>query len=35
MGGLIKRGESVTIAAAIWQCDLRDFTKMSNELPRR
>lgn len=34
MGGLIKRGESVTIAAAIWQCDLRDFTKMSNELPR-
>ena len=34
MGGLIKRGESVTIAAAIWQCDLRDFTAMSNQLPR-
>jgi adenylate cyclase len=34
MGGLIRRGESVTIAAAIWQCDLRDFTMMSNQLPR-
>ena len=34
MGGLIRRGESVTIAAAIWQCDLRDFTTMSNQLPR-
>jgi len=34
MGGLIRRGESVTIAAAIWQCDLRDFTAMSNQLPR-
>ncbi|HEX6118149.1 MAG TPA: adenylate/guanylate cyclase domain-containing protein [Dongiaceae bacterium] len=34
MGGLIRRGESVTIAAAIWQCDLRDFTAMSNRLPR-
>jgi adenylate cyclase len=34
MGGLIQRGESVTIAAAIWQCDLRDFTLMSNQLPR-
>ena len=34
IGGLIRRGESVTIAAAIWQCDLRDFTAMSNQLPR-
>lgn len=34
MGGLIRRGESVTMAAAIWQCDLRDFTAMSNQLPR-
>jgi adenylate cyclase len=34
LGGLIRRGESVTIAAAIWQCDLRDFTSMSNQLPR-
>ena len=34
MGGLIRRGESVTIAAAIWHCDLRDFTAMSNQLPR-
>ena len=34
MGGLIRRGESVTIAAAIWQCDPRDFTAMSNQLPR-
>ena len=34
LGGLIQRGESVTIAAAIWQCDLRDFTLMSNQLPR-
>ena len=34
MGGLIRRGDSVTIAAAIWQCDLRDFTAMSNQLPR-
>ncbi len=34
LGGLIRRGESVTIAAAIWQCDLRDFTAMSNQLPR-
>lgn len=34
LGGLIERGESVTIAAAIWQCDLRDFTLMSNQLPR-
>lgn len=34
LDGLIQRGESVTIAAAIWQCDLRDFTQMSNDLPR-
>lgn len=34
LGGLIERGEGVTIAAAIWYCDLRDFTLMSNKLPR-
>jgi len=34
LGGLIQRGESITLAAAIWYCDLRDFTAMSNALPR-
>lgn len=34
LGGLVQRGDSRTIAAAIWYCDLRDFTAMSNELPR-
>ncbi len=34
LGGLIERGEGVTIAAAIWYCDLRDFTAISNRLPR-
>ena len=34
LGGLVQRGDSRTIAAAIWFCDLRDFTAMSNELPR-
>jgi adenylate cyclase len=34
LGGQVRRGEARTIAAAIWFCDLRDFTAMSNQLPR-
>lgn len=34
LGGSVRRGQSKTIAAAIWFCDLRDFTAMSNQLPR-
>ncbi len=34
LDGAIQRGEGVTIAAAVWYCDLRDFTKLSNKLPR-
>ena len=33
LGGQIKRGDGVTIAAALWFCDLRDFTRLSDELP--
>jgi adenylate cyclase len=34
LGGLVRRGQGTTIAAGIWFCDLRDFTAMSNQLPR-
>lgn len=34
LAGQIQRGDARTIAAAIWYCDLRNFTRMSNELPR-
>jgi adenylate cyclase len=34
LGGSVRRGQATTIAAAIWFCDLRDFTSMSNQLPR-
>jgi adenylate cyclase len=34
LGGSVRRGEGSTIAAGIWFCDLRDFTAMSNQLPR-
>jgi adenylate cyclase len=34
LSGRIRRGEGTTLAAAIWFCDLRDFTRLSNELPR-
>jgi adenylate cyclase len=34
LGGSVRRGQATTIAAAIWFCDLRDFTAMSNQLPR-
>ena len=34
LSGQIQRGDARTMAAAIWYCDLRNFTRMSNELPR-
>lgn len=34
LSGLVKRGDGVTIAAALWYCDLRGFTRMSNQMPR-
>ncbi|HMR31225.1 MAG TPA: adenylate/guanylate cyclase domain-containing protein [Geminicoccaceae bacterium] len=34
LDGQIERGEVRTIAAAIWCCDLRGFTAMSERLPR-
>ncbi len=33
LAGTIRRGEGQTIAAAIWLCDLRDFTATSEVLP--
>jgi Adenylate cyclase, family 3 (some proteins contain HAMP domain) len=33
LAGTIRRGEGQTIAAAIWLCDLRDFTATSEILP--
>lgn len=33
--GQVERGEVRTIAAAVWFCDLRDFTRISERLPRR
>lgn len=34
LSGQIQRGDARTMAAAIWYCDLRNFTRISNELPR-
>jgi len=34
LSGAVKRGDGTTIAAALWYCDLRGFTRMSEELPR-
>jgi adenylate cyclase len=34
LNGTIRRGDGETIAAALWYCDLRGFTAMSEELPR-
>jgi adenylate cyclase len=34
LGGLIRRGEGITIAAALWYCDLRNFTATTEALPR-
>jgi adenylate cyclase len=33
LAGTIRRGEGEVIAAAIWLCDLRDFTMLSETLP--
>ncbi len=33
LAGTIRRGEGQTMAAAIWLCDLRDFTLLSETLP--
>lgn len=34
LSGLIKRGDGVTIAAALWYCDLRGFTGLTEQMPR-
>jgi adenylate cyclase len=34
LNGTIRRGDGQTIAAALWYCDLRGFTAMSDALPR-
>jgi adenylate cyclase len=34
LSGLVKRGDGATIAAALWYCDLRGFTRMSEAMPR-
>jgi adenylate cyclase len=34
LGGLIRRGDGVTIAAALWYCDLRNFTATTEALSR-
>jgi adenylate cyclase len=34
LNGTIQRGDGQTIAAALWYCDLREFTTMSDAIPR-
>ncbi len=34
LAGEIRRGTGATVRAAIWQCDLRDFTTLVERLPR-
>ncbi len=34
LAGEIRRGTGATVHAAIWQCDLRDFTTLVEKLPR-
>jgi adenylate cyclase len=34
LNGAVKRGDVVTLAAALWYCDLRGFTTLSERLPR-
>jgi adenylate cyclase len=34
LNGTIRRGDGETLAAALWYCDLRDFTAISDALPR-
>ncbi len=34
LGGLVKRGDVVSLAAALWYCDLRNFTALSERMER-
>jgi adenylate cyclase len=34
LGGLVQRGDGITLAAALWYCDLRSFTATTEPLPR-
>jgi adenylate cyclase len=34
LGGLVRRGDGITLAAALWYCDLRGFTATTEPLPR-
>jgi len=34
LGGLVQRGDGITLAAALWYCDLRSFTATTETLPR-
>jgi adenylate cyclase len=34
LGGLVQRGDGITLAAALWYCDLRRFTATTEPLPR-
>ena len=34
LGGLVQRGDGITLVAALWYCDLRSFTATTEPLPR-
>ena len=34
LGGLVQRGDGITLVAALWYCDLRSFTATTEMLPR-
>jgi len=34
LGGLVQRGDGMTLAAALWYCDLRSFTGTTEAMPR-
>ncbi|HUL05947.1 MAG TPA: adenylate/guanylate cyclase domain-containing protein [Candidatus Acidoferrum sp.] len=34
LGGLVQRGDGITLVAALWYCDLRGFTTTTEPLPR-
>jgi adenylate cyclase len=34
LGGLVQRGDGITLAAALWYCDLRSFTATTETMPR-
>src|SRR5262245_12892612 len=34
LGGLVQRGDGITLVAALWYCDLRRFTATTEPLPR-